>query len=63
MTTIRCSIDTPLPEERVRAALTDFSAHRPTVWPNLDPGLYQIHGAGLHGPMSPRDPASAPHPS
>ena len=44
MTTIRCGIDTPLSEQRVRAALTDFSAHRPTVWPNLDPGLYQVHG-------------------
>jgi hypothetical protein len=28
MTTIRCSTDTPLPEEQVRAALTDFSARR-----------------------------------
>ena len=46
MTTIRCGIDTPLSEQRVRAALTDFSAHRPTVWPNLDPGLYQVHGRG-----------------
>ena len=43
MTTIQCSIDTPVPEERVRAALTDFSAARPAVWPNLDPSLYQVH--------------------
>ena len=46
MTTIRCSTDTPLSEERVRAALTDFSARRPEVWPNLDPGLYQVHDRG-----------------
>ena len=46
MTTIRCSTETPIPEEQVRAALTDFSAHRPEVWPNLDPGLYQVHDLG-----------------
>jgi hypothetical protein len=46
MTTIRCSTDTPLPEDRVRAALTDFSARRPELWPNLDPGLYQVHDRG-----------------
>jgi hypothetical protein len=46
MTTIRCSTDTPLSEARVRAALTDFSARRPDVWPNLDPGLYQVHDRG-----------------
>ena len=46
MTTIRCNMDTQLSEERVRAALTDFSARRPEVWPNLDPGLYQVHDQG-----------------
>jgi hypothetical protein len=46
MTTIRCAAETPVPEERVRAALTDFSARRPDVWPNLDPGLYQVHDRG-----------------
>jgi hypothetical protein len=46
MTTIRCSIDTPLSEEQVRAALTDFSARRPQVFPSLDPGLYQVHDRG-----------------
>ena len=46
MTVIRCSIDTPLPEDRVRAALTDFSARRSEQWPNLDPGLYQVHDRG-----------------
>jgi hypothetical protein len=46
MTTIRCSTDTPLPEERVRAALTDISARRPEVWPSIDPGLYQVHDRG-----------------
>ena len=40
MTTIRCSADTPLSEEEVRAALTDFSARRPQVFPSLDPGLH-----------------------
>ena len=46
MTMIRCSIDTPLSEARVRAAPTDFSARRPDVWPNLDPGLYEVHDRG-----------------
>lgn len=46
MTVIRCSIDTPLPEDRVRAALTDFSARCPEQWPNPDPGLYQVHDRG-----------------
>ena len=40
MTTIRCSADTPLSEEEVRAALTGFSARRPEVFPSLDPGLH-----------------------
>ncbi len=46
MTTMRCSTDNLLSEKRVRATLADFSARRPDVWQNLDPGLYQVHDRG-----------------
>jgi hypothetical protein len=46
MPKIECSADTALHEEEVRAALTDFTADRPGRWPNLDPGMYQVHELG-----------------
>lgn len=46
MTVIRCSADTPLPEDRVLVALTDFSTRHPGPMAHLDPSLYQVHGSG-----------------
>lgn len=39
----RVEFDTPLPPERVMAALTDFSAERTEVWRGLDPGKYAVY--------------------
>jgi hypothetical protein len=35
--------DTKLPPDKVIAALTDFSAGRPSKWPNIDPSKYKVH--------------------
>jgi hypothetical protein len=43
---VHSSFDTALPPERVVATLTDFSAARPDIWPNLDRGKYQVHEVG-----------------
>jgi hypothetical protein len=37
---------TTLSPDAVVAALTDFSEHRPEIWPNLDPERYQVHELG-----------------
>jgi len=63
MTTIRCSADTPLSEEEVRATLTDFSARRPEVFPSLDPGLHQVHHRGPASRMPRRPPRWSHQPS
>ena len=34
--------DTTVSPERVIGALTDFSSKRADLWPNLDPGLYEV---------------------
>ena len=46
MTNIKCSADTTLSEDQVRAALTDFSSDRPEKWSNLDPAMYKVHDLG-----------------
>jgi hypothetical protein len=46
MTTVRCRARTALSPDRVVAALTDFSAARPSVWPSLDPDRYAVHSRG-----------------
>jgi len=46
MPVIDCTATIGLPPERVLAALTDFTADRPTWWPNLDPRFYQVHELG-----------------
>ena len=37
---------TALPPGEVVAALTDFSDHRPEIWPGLDRARYQVHELG-----------------
>jgi Polyketide cyclase / dehydrase and lipid transport len=46
MTVINCTATTALAPERVLAALTDFTADRPRVWPGLDPRFYEVHELG-----------------
>jgi hypothetical protein len=46
MANIKCSADTTLSEDQVRAVLTDFSSGRPEKWPNLDPDMYKVHDLG-----------------
>jgi hypothetical protein len=46
MAKIEISTDSDLPAGTVLAAITDFSSERPKWWPNLDPGIYQVHEVG-----------------
>jgi hypothetical protein len=46
MPTIHLTERTPVPPERVRAALTDFSDARPSIWPSLAPDHYEVHARG-----------------
>jgi hypothetical protein len=43
---IRFTEDTPVAPESVVAAATDFSARRPELWPNIDPGAFAVHAVG-----------------
>ena len=46
MPVIDCTTTTAAPPERVLAALIDFSADRPRIWPGLDPRFYEVHDLG-----------------
>jgi hypothetical protein len=46
MPVIDCAATAAAPPERVLAALTDFTADRPRLWPGLDPRYYQVHQLG-----------------
>jgi Polyketide cyclase / dehydrase and lipid transport len=46
MPVITVEVDTPVSAERITSALTDFSADRPALFPNLAREHYQVHGTG-----------------
>jgi hypothetical protein len=46
MATVHVRADAPVPPERIRAALTDFTDHRFAYFPHLDPSRYRVHAAG-----------------
>ena len=46
MARIHYEADGTIPAERFVAALTDFSAGRPRLWPNLSPQCYVVHEVG-----------------
>ena len=46
MAIIQISADSDLPADKILAAITDFTPRRPTLWPNLDPGIYEVHEVG-----------------
>ncbi|HEX6527842.1 MAG TPA: SRPBCC family protein [Streptosporangiaceae bacterium] len=46
MPVITCTATTAVSPDRVLAALTDFTADRPRIWPGLDPRFYQVHRLG-----------------
>lgn len=46
MAKIHITADSDLPDDKVLAAITDFTEHRPTLWPNIDPGVYKVHELG-----------------
>jgi hypothetical protein len=46
MTAIIFAVESPLPPAAIRDALTDFSARRTELRPNLDPRFYQVHDCG-----------------
>jgi hypothetical protein len=39
-------VDSPIPPERVLAALTDFGDDRPDLWPTIDRRYYQVFTLG-----------------
>lgn len=47
MARIHYEADGPVSSERFIAALTDFSARRPQLWPGLDAKFFKVHE--LHG--------------
>jgi hypothetical protein len=46
MAKIRFDLESSLAPAAIRGAATDFTARRPDLWPNIDPGVYQLHGSG-----------------
>lgn len=46
MARVSGEVTTSTSPELVLGALTDFSPRRPELWPNLSPGLYQVHSVG-----------------
>ncbi len=46
MAKIQITTESDLPADTVLAAITDFSSRRPELWPNLDPGIYEVHEVG-----------------
>ena len=46
MASIHYEADGAISPERFIAALTDFSARRPELWPNLDAKFYRLHELG-----------------
>jgi hypothetical protein len=46
MPKVMIDLETSLPPERLRAALLDFSPDRPTLWPGIEPSLYEVYSVG-----------------
>jgi hypothetical protein len=46
MPKVEIDLETSVPPERVRAALLDFSADRPAIWPGIEPSLYEVYEVG-----------------
>jgi len=46
MARVSGEVTTTTAPEVILGALTDFSARRPELWPNLSPRLYQVHSVG-----------------
>jgi hypothetical protein len=46
MPTVKVNLGTNVSPERARAALLDFSADRPRLWPGIEPSLYEVYSVG-----------------
>jgi polyketide cyclase/dehydrase/lipid transport protein len=46
MPKVETDVETSLPPERVKEALTDFSERRPEIWPGIEPSLYEVYSVG-----------------
>jgi hypothetical protein len=46
MPRVEMELETPVPPERIRAALLDFSPARPQRWPGILPRLYEVYRVG-----------------
>jgi hypothetical protein len=40
---IQFEVESPLQPDAVLEALTDFTEHRPELWPAIDPKVYRVH--------------------
>ncbi len=43
MPKVEMDLETTVDPARLRAALIDFSARRPEIWPGIAPGLYEVY--------------------
>jgi hypothetical protein len=43
---VEFDLETRAAPQKVRAALIDFSEHRPQLWPGIDPRLYEVYSVG-----------------
>lgn len=46
MPRVEVSLDTDVPADQVFAAITDFTDHRPDLWPNISRKFYEVHATG-----------------
>ena len=46
MPQVTLELETSVAPERIRAALLDFSPDRPTLWPGIEPTLYEVYSVG-----------------
>jgi hypothetical protein len=47
MPKVEMDVESTVTPERVRAALLDFSARRPEIWPGIEPSLYEVYSVGV----------------
>jgi hypothetical protein len=46
MPTVKVDLETAVSPDRARAALLNFSADRPRLWPGIEPSLYEVYSVG-----------------
>lgn len=46
MPSVEFDLETSVAPDNVRAALIDFSRHRPEIWPGISPSFYHVYDVG-----------------